>query len=132
MIRFGGMRQFTAWRLYQLSEDQFDKLKYVYRRAKNQEAAQKIYQQELAFRFLRRSESPFCRASFKPSYEDISKVRDYLKTGIVDAQTYLEVDPRVNAIHSKLQRLSEMLMRRGYSASLESAPSPAVRLYCRR
>ena len=37
----------------------------------------------------------------------MAQVHDYLKTGLVEAKTYLEVDRKVNAIHSELQKLSE-------------------------
>jgi hypothetical protein len=108
MIRFGGKRRFVAWRLYQLTEEQFDKLNHVCRTAKNQEVANKIYKQELAFRLLDRYENPFCRAFFKPPQKDMPQVHNYLDTGLVKAKTYLGADPRVNAVHSRLQELSEM------------------------
>jgi hypothetical protein len=108
MLRFGGRGRFAAWRLYELTEQQFFKFSAACRRSRNQAAAQKILKHELAFRLLARYESPFCREFFKPSGEDIPKIYQYLKDNAAPSvQTFLELDPAASRAHDKLQKLSD-------------------------
>jgi hypothetical protein len=108
MLLFGGRGPYAAWRLYELTEQQFFKFSAACQRSNNQEAAQKILKHELAFRLIARYESPFCRGFFKPSDVDIPKVYQYLKdNGAPSIQTFRDLDPAASRAYDKLQKLSD-------------------------
>ena len=106
MIRFGGYRRFTAWRLFQLTEQEFGAIARACKRAKNQEAAQKILKQQLCLRIFDRDGNSFYRDSFKPSNRTVTEAHEYLKNGdVADSQTWYNADYAVVARVSKLQKL---------------------------
>src|SRR5262249_50809988 len=81
MIRFGGYRRFTAWRLFQLTEQEFGAIARACKRAKNQEAAQKILKQQLCLRIFDRDGNSLYRDSLKPSNRTVTEAHEYLKNG---------------------------------------------------